>query len=142
MYRNGSVPSPKEDASTGATSCSSNPEGGFIHRQHLARVLNLDGGGPIAGPSSSAAGGSGSLNLESKIRDCLLEQGLLSSDDAQDPILADPEDDILAELKKSQLLLKQLHHYNSATFQRFLAIAKVNNDYNIHPFKHLSSSAH
>lgn len=101
MFNNNHLNSPKEDASLGA---SGNPEGGyFLHRHGLVRALGLDSGG----------GGASSPSLENRIRDCLVDHGLLPPDDANDPILLNPDDELLAEIKRTQSVLKKVHTYNA-----------------------------
>ncbi|CAL8123821.1 unnamed protein product [Orchesella dallaii] len=96
MFQNNcNLNSPKEDASL-ATS----QESFFVSRPGLVRALGLDGG-------------ANTPPLENRIRDCLVDQGLLLPDDANDPIWLNPDDEILADIKRSQSVFKKLHQYNS-----------------------------
>ncbi|ODM94611.1 Transcriptional adapter 3-B [Orchesella cincta] len=94
-HNNCHLNSPKEDASL-ATS----QDGFFVSRPGLVRALGLDGG-------------ANTPPLENRIRECLVDQGLLLPDDANDPILLNPDDEVLAEIKRSQSVYKKLHQYNS-----------------------------
>lgn len=116
--------SPKEDAGLASPGCSSNPEGGLLmHRQGLSRALGLDAGG--AGPSKP--------NMESRLRDLLLENDLLLPDDAVDPLIMDPDDEVMAEIKRTLGLLNQLHTYNSDKLAGMIAHGKVLSKFNLTP---------
>jgi len=95
LHNNCHLNSPKEDASL-ATS----QDSFFVSRPGLVRALGLDGG-------------ANTPPLENRIRECLVDQGLLLPDDANDPILLNPDDEILAEIKQSQSVFKKLHQYNT-----------------------------
>lgn len=114
MYGNNHLNSPKEDASL-ATS-SGGPEGGyFIQRHGLVKALGLDSG----------SGRENAPSLESRIRDCLVDHGLLPPDDANDPILLNPDDEMLAEIKRTQSVLKKLHQYNGEKLTGIIDTGKV-----------------
>lgn len=79
-------------------------EHGFVHRTGLIKALGLDGG-PNRPP------------MESQLRECLLERGFLHPEDANDPMLFNPDDEILVEIRRTQNTLKKLHDYNSERLQ-------------------------
>jgi hypothetical protein len=97
-HKNHGLGSPREDNGTG----SHGHELGFVHRAGLIKALGLDGG-PNRPP------------METQLRECLLDRGLLHPDDANatDPILANPDDEILGEIRRTQNTLKRLHNYNA-----------------------------
>ncbi|CAG7678018.1 unnamed protein product [Allacma fusca] len=79
----------------------SQQQGFFINRPGLVRALGLDGGV------------SGGPPLETRLRQVLLEQGLLLADDAEDNHLLTPTDEILADIRNTQATLRKVHAQNS-----------------------------
>lgn len=109
MYNNQRLASPKEDPSSGNGS----HELGFIHRAGLIKALGLDGSGSNRPP------------MENQLRECLLDRGLLHPDDANDPLLFNPDDEILVEIKRTQNTLKKLYNYNGDRLKELFAKAEV-----------------
>jgi hypothetical protein len=107
---NGLLGSPREE---GAAVPSPNPDQGFIHhRAGLIKALGLDGG-PNRPP------------MESQLRECLLDRGLLRPEDANDAAIFNSDDEILAEIKRTQNTLRKLHHYNSEKLKELHVKAEV-----------------
>lgn len=63
--------------------------------------------------------------MESQLRECLLERGFLRPEDANDPLLSNPDDEILAEIRRTQNTLKKLHNYNTERLQELHSKATV-----------------
>jgi hypothetical protein len=107
----------KESSGTvnGTTNGVADFKGSFIGRPGLVSALGLD---KIGNPNS----GNG---LEARLKQVLLEQGLLLGDEsAEDPDL--PEDDeILREIKKTQADLAKLHKHNQEKLEELYKMGKV-----------------
>ena len=86
--------------------------GFFLSRPDLLSKLGLDGERR------------GSQPLETRLRQILLEQGLLIGEEA-DSYGDDPRDEILADIKKTQNHLVQLHQHNSDRLNHLHGLAKV-----------------
>jgi hypothetical protein len=112
--------SPKEESGSSTSNGTSSNEPGFVHRTGLIKALGLDGG-------------TNRPPMENQLRECLLERGFLHSEDANDPILFDPEDEILVEIRRTQNTLKKLHNYNSERLKELHTKATVG--VNIHTFQ-------
>jgi len=112
----GGMGSPREEGSAGssaATPSSSSGDQVFIHhRAGLIKALGLDGG-------------ANRPSMESQLRECLLDRGLLRTEDANDSSLFNPEDEIACEIRKTQNTLRRLHQYNSDKLRDLYSKATV-----------------
>ncbi|CAG7815409.1 unnamed protein product [Allacma fusca] len=88
------------------------PDGTFVNRPGLMSALGLDGSRVCAQP------------LEYRLRQVLLEQGLLMCNEIDEIDTEDKRDEILSDVKRTQKQLRLLHQHNEDKLKQLYIFAK------------------